>query len=274
MAEFITSNNLNAELENILEKATKQLVIISPFIKLHSRYKSALKTALEYPKLEINVVFGKNENKITSSLSQEDFEFFREFPNMHIYYEPNLHAKFYANEDTALLSSMNLYDYSQNNNIEFGVLMHSNLFDTLKGNSLDKQATDYFYQIMSNSKLMFSRVPNYEKKLLKDKYIDSEIEVDLLSQEFGIKTQPRKEINVPEPEEKFEPGYCIRTGQKIPFNPERPFSNKGYKAWAKYSDEEYSEKYCHYSGEPSNGDTSYAKPILRKNWRKAKNLID
>jgi hypothetical protein len=46
-------------------------------------------------------------------------------------------------------------------------------------------------------------------------------------------------------------------------------SNKAFKMWNKYGDKEYQEKYCHYSGEPSNGDTSFAKPILRKNWKKA-----
>ena len=60
MAEFVTSNNLNAKLEEIFESATKKLLIISPFIKLHPRYKSALKSALHYPKLEIHIVFGKN----------------------------------------------------------------------------------------------------------------------------------------------------------------------------------------------------------------------
>ena len=48
-------------------------------------------------------------------------------------------------------------------------------------------------------------------------------------------------------------------------------SNKAFKMWSKYGDKDYQEKYCHYSGEPSNGETSFAKPILRKNWKKAMN---
>ena len=35
-------------------------------------------------------------------------------------------------------------------------------------------------------------------------------------------------------------------------------------------DIDYLEKYCHFSGEPSNGETSFNKPILKKNWKKAK----
>ena len=65
-------------------------------------------------------------------------------------------------------------------------------------------------------------------------------------------------------------GYCIRTGEKINFTPDRPLSDSAYKSWSRYKDKDYKEKYCHYSGEPSNGETSFAKPILSKNWKKAK----
>src|SRR5690606_11517601 len=65
-------------------------------------------------------------------------------------------------------------------------------------------------------------------------------------------------------------GYCIRTAEKIPFNPKKPFCEKAFESWNKYKDENYKEKYCHFSGEISNGETSYSKPILRKNWNKAK----
>lgn len=64
-------------------------------------------------------------------------------------------------------------------------------------------------------------------------------------------------------------GYCIRTGVEIPFNPKMPFSEDACKIWVKFKDEEYKENYCHYSGEPSNGETSFRRPILRKNWRKS-----
>src|SRR5207244_2374447 len=56
-------------------------------------------------------------------------------------------------------------------------------------------------------------------------------------------------------------GYCIRTGVEIPFNVDKPMSYEAYKAWSKYSDPEYAEKYCHFSGGLSNGETSVSKPI-------------
>ena len=69
-------------------------------------------------------------------------------------------------------------------------------------------------------------------------------------------------------------GYCIRTGVAIPFNVEKPMSYEAFKSWSKYGDPEYAEKFCHFSGEPSNGETSVSRPILKKNWKKAKEIFN
>jgi hypothetical protein len=69
-------------------------------------------------------------------------------------------------------------------------------------------------------------------------------------------------------------GYCIRTGVEIPFDVEKPFSYEAYKKWNESGDIDHPEKYCHFSGEPSNGETNAGKPILKKNWKKAKEIHD
>ena len=107
MAKFLTGNELNSELEKILERADEQIVLISPYIKLHERYASTLKTKIDNPNLQITVVFGKNEEDLSKSMKQEDFMFFKQFPNIEIKYEKRLHAKYYANEQAAILTSMN-----------------------------------------------------------------------------------------------------------------------------------------------------------------------
>lgn len=59
-----------------------------------------------------------------------------------------------------------------------------------------------------------------------------------------------------------ELGYCIRTGDKIPFNPERPYSLKAFREWNKHADLDFKENFCHRTGEKSNGKTSMVSPIL------------
>ena len=107
MVKFLKGNQLNAEPEGLFDNAQDFIVIISPYIKLHPRFIDSLKSKIEDNNFELIVVFGKNEGDFAKSLSKQDFEFFKAFPNIQIRYESRLNAKYYSNETTALLSSMN-----------------------------------------------------------------------------------------------------------------------------------------------------------------------
>ncbi len=291
MAKFLTGNELNAEVEKIFASSTKMIVLISPYIKLHERYASTLKTKQKDPNLQIIIVFGKNEEDITRSMKNEDFELFKAFPNIQIRYEKRLHAKYYANESSAILTSMNLHSFSQDNNIEAGVLTKTTLLGNLASNlmtnvtgedTFDNQAWSYFHRVIEQSEILYVKTPVFESSFmgLNKKYVTSLVETDKLSDFFSLKkevtenkpstnkinTKIEKEIENP----KSKTGYCIRTGKEIPFNTQHPFSDEAFKSWNQYKNDAYPEKYCHFSGEPSNGETNKAKPILRKNWNKAK----
>ena len=284
MAKFVKGNGLNAEIESIFDDAEVQLTIISPFIKLHKRFKDSLKSKINNPKLEVQLVFGKNESNKSKSLSSEDFEFFKQFANVRIYYEPRLHAKYYANQTAAVLSSMNLYEYSQNNNIEFGIVTHREMgLDRLKekvmGVELDNDAWQYFNSVVEGSELLYFNEPVYESNMLglSKKYIRSEVRVDLLTDELSkamrvTKAKPNKpaEVESVRPRTDSKNGYCIRTGEQIPFDLTKPYTDKAFKSWSRYKNEGFAEKFCHFSGEPSEGKTTMAKQILGKHWKAAK----
>ncbi|PHR46551.1 MAG: hypothetical protein COA32_10425 [Fluviicola sp.] len=281
MNEFLTSNGLNAAIENLFEDANEKLVLISPYIKLHERYISILKTKLAFPRLEIIIVFGKNEEDYSKSMIEEDFNFFKEFPNIEIRYEKRLHAKYYSNEHVGILTSMNLHKYSQDNNIEAGIKTEpssaiNSIVNSVSGDkSLDAQTSEYFDRVIEQSDVLYRRVPTYKKQYLglKEKFVSSTVEVDLLSEFFNSKTDSKssspKKSKVISKDIKPKMGYCIRTKAEIPFNVKQPFSDSAFRSWSKFSNEEYPEKYCHFSGEESKGQTTFAKPILRKNWKKA-----
>lgn len=291
MANFLTGNELNTELEKLFECAQEQLILISPYIKLHDRYTSVLKTKVESHKLKIIIVFGKNEDDLSRSMKQEDFNFFKEFPNIEVRYEKRLHAKYYSNESTAILTSMNLYSYSQDNNIEFGVITKASLLGNLANNfrynvtgedSLDGKATDYFDRVIKQSELLFKKEPEYESKMLglSKKYSGSKTETDLLSDFFSNKAKYETvKPNVSYEKKSFERkqpiennGYCIRTGKPIPFNLEAPMCYEAYKIWEKNNDPNFPERFCHFSGEESNGETTMLRPILRRNWKIAREV--
>jgi hypothetical protein len=293
MATFLTSNELNTALENLFEFADEHLILISPYIKLHDRYASVLRTKKDNPNIKIIIVFGKNEDDISKSMKQDDFNFFNEFPNIEIRYEKRLHAKYYANESSAILTSMNLYNFSQDNNIEAGVLINrkgilgsltNNLVSNVTGqDTLENQTAYYFERVIEQSTLLFLKVPKYESTMLglSKRYTTSVIETDTLSDFFNnkVKSDTFKKETFVTKQQSYQSvnrqptnqmGFCIRTGVKIPFNQKQPMSDTAFQSWKKFSNNEYPEKYCHFSGEQTNGETTFARPILRKNWTRAK----
>lgn len=269
MAKFLKGNDLNTEIGKIFENAERKLVLISPYIKLHHRYTTELKAKVNNDKLEIIIVFGKNEQDITKSLTAADLEFFKQFPRIEIRYEKRLHAKFYANETYQILTSMNLYDFSQDENIEVGVRTEFSPFGNLASKmigekSVDQDAWDYFNIVVDNSDLLFKNVPQYESAILglSKKYKSTKNELDKISEHF-TKTIYSKSVQHDNSYlNDVAIGYCIRTGEKIPLNPQKPYSDKAYKSWSQYKNPNYKEKYCHLTGIQSEGRTSMAKPIL------------
>jgi hypothetical protein len=270
MAKFLKGNELNTEVGKIFEEAEHQLILISPYIKLHHRYADELKDKVHNDKLEITIVFGKNEKDITKSLTAEDLDFFKQFPNIEIRYEKRLHAKFYANESAQILTSMNLYNYSQDENIEAGIKTEFSKLGNLASKmisgekSLDQDAWDYFDKVIDHSTVLYRNIPQYESGLLglTKKYTGFKTEIDKISDHFS-KTNPAKPSATKATSPKIDnEGFCIRTGEPILFNMQKPYSDKAYKSWAQYKNPNYKEKYCHKTGKLSDGKTSMANPVL------------
>jgi len=266
MPNFLTSAALSSKIESIISNANQEVVIISPYIKLGKLIKRTLDGIKSNPKIRLVVVFGKNQDNLNNSISNEDLEYLKSFPNVQIKHEPDLHAKVYMNEYEIILSSMNLYDYSQQNNIEFGVYgsakgILGKLTSNLTGESFDEEAVIFFHNVMEKANSIFHKEPRFSEGGIfsKDKYLNSDILVD--KKTTTLKPNSNNAIE--------KKGFCIRTGKKIKFDPKRPFTLKAFESWNRYKDESFPEKFCHYSGEPSNGETSFERPILKKNWKAA-----
>lgn len=303
MSTFITGKELEDAVYNIIWDANRDLLIVSPYIKLDAYFKKLFERHLDNPKLHINIIFGKNEGQVNKSFSKTDLEFFLQFPNISLVYVPTLHAKYYANDSMGVLTSINLYDYSFKNNIEYGVLYERKGIGFL-GKNTDTEVWDTSLDIANEHEVIFVKRPIFEKGFLSKNYLSSKVLLDRTAELYSGKALTKGAKNLedfeeeldhdavhsempkreevekkagltytspkPTPQKPFEPGFCIRTGEKIQFNPERPLSYQAYKSWSQFGNEDYPEKYCHYSGEPSNGETSVKRPILYKNWKKAK----
>jgi hypothetical protein len=276
MAQFIETTQLPATLRDIIREAKRELFLVSPFFKLEGEYIKMLETvSREKPKLQIKVLFGKNETNKQRSLSDSDLAIMKGWSNVDIRYADNLHAKFYANESKALVTSLNFHAFSLGNNIESGVLLEKSLTEMVTKNKPFEEAYKYFQSTFEASEQVFFKVTKKAPRLSFGFKSDSINISDNTEQVFA----KNEKVKVPSSskssfwDKQIEPiGYCIRTGIQIPFNPEMPFCEKAFASWNRYKDPAYPEKYCHYSGEA--GETSMEKPILRKNWALAKKHLD
>lgn len=287
MSKFLTGQNLENAVYNIIWEAERILLIVSPFIKLDSYFQNLFDKHENNPKMHIILVFGKNEKEVKRSLSKQDFEYFKKFLNISIIYVPSLHAKYYGNENKGVITSINLYDYSFKNNIEFGVYSEQTIFGNFS-KSADNDAWEACMDIAEENEVVFIKRPIFEKKKmivsLGKSYVKSTILQDSTEKFYGghsrteILETAKKLNDFPEeleldPVDKIRPerieedlapmiGYCIRSGIEIPFNPKQPMSKEAYRTWAEYKNYNYPEKYCHRTGVPSNGKTNINNPIL------------
>lgn len=116
MAKFLNTSATNYFLEELIKSARDRLVLISPYLKLNDRIKELLEDKNRL-KIDVRIVYGKNE------LQPEEINWLRELSFVRTSFCKNLHAKCYLNEEMCIVTSLNLYEFSQVNNNEMGVLI-------------------------------------------------------------------------------------------------------------------------------------------------------
>ncbi len=244
MAKFINTRKAVSEIEDLIKNAGERLILVSPYLKLSKDFKELLTYRNNKDRIT-TVIFGKQE------LNPDEMKFLQGLRFVILKYNEDLHAKCYVNDDKMVITSLNLYEFSMANNKEMGVLIDKNdPSDTQLFEDAFKEV-DYINETSQKFELHSPKPQNLSK---------------------SSETKPN--YSKSSSNSKDNMGFCIRTGVKIPFDIEKPFSYDAFKKWNEYGDPDYPEKYCHFSGEPSNGETSASHPILKKNWKKAKEKFD
>ncbi|OGB81062.1 MAG: DNA repair protein [Burkholderiales bacterium RIFOXYD2_FULL_59_8] len=116
MAKFLNTSATNYFLEEMIKGASDRLILISPFLKLNDRMKELLADKNRL-KIDVRIVYGKSE------LQPQEIEWLRGLTYIRTSFCKNLHAKCYMNEELCIITSLNLYEFSQVNNNEMGILI-------------------------------------------------------------------------------------------------------------------------------------------------------
>ena len=249
--EVITSVSvMRVRIQEIIEKANECLYIISPYVKVDNEMKMLLEGKRHSDALNISFVYGKKK-----SLEPETKAFLDTMPHITKYFLKDLHAKCYLNEKMALVTSLNLYDYSMRDNVEMGIFVDADKgFLGLAGNVVAEN-------LYKNIRVKAEDIINSPAA--------SEVAVQ------GGKTPSKKRVaskETPRISRVPAKGHCIRCGEEITADPSRPFCDKDFRSWNRYKNEEYPENNCHLCGKDS--ETTRATPVCRSCYQKHEKFVD
>lgn len=204
---------------SVIRNAQKYIIIVTPYIDLWLHPIEALVLA---KKKGVNItVVVRLEPDIETNESVKVLK----QANIKVLVAPYLHAKLYINEETVIVSSMNLLKSSSQNSLEIALVVQDP--------EAKQRIRDYVNDTLMPLATLLSKEknePNYQTY-------------------NGPQPQPSKQVN----------GKCIRCGRNLFRNPAKPLCDECYNVWAQWGDEDYPENVCHFCGRPSN--VSYGRPL-------------
>lgn len=237
MTQFLETIEASSELRKLIIGSRDRLLLISPYLQISKNLKLLIQQVENSnPSISIKIVCRKDK------INADDMSFFQQLKNVNVSALDNLHAKCYLNEKTAIITSMNLYQFSQENNWEMGIKIEKD-----EDPDLYKAIFDYVELILGASeKYQITKVDSPQPK----------------KETTPPKSQPKPDAKEAPP--KAVQGYCIRCHATIKLDQMHPLCNNCYSIWAKFADPEYKEKYCHACGNPvppKERPITYEKPI-------------
>ena len=251
MVEFLNTEKAYSSIVEIVMKASDKVVLISPYIKIPEQLFDRLKY-IDGKGIKTLVVCREKDSgkdlgdKVRSELKQ--------LKNLELRFDDDLHAKCFYNEESMVITSLNLYDYSQQHNREMGILLSS------------EKDTNVFNEAISEAEFIVSGAR-------KDSVIGSIVR--------GVVKEAKAVVNSPAKDKSRRvrttsgtkrEGYCIRCRKSIPYNRERPYCLHCARLWNKsgsYVNDK--EKYCHLCGKEIT--TTMESPLCGNCYWETRNII-
>ncbi len=250
MVLILDTFETNTWISHTSEDARKHLVIICPYLKINEKLRRTIEIA-DRKGVSIFVIYGKRE------LDNETMAWLKGLRHSNIASIKDLHAKLYMNEEFAVISSMNLYEYSQVNNEELGVLC---------GRKQDRsEFKDITFQVMrligiSQKEYGAWDVGDLDKPirgLFKRSKGTEEFKTYYSGSDVGNKGESPAESAKIETEEELKHSvtetilcHCIRCGRVIPSTHDYVYCGRCMDSWQRYSNMRYveSDGHCYICG--------------------------
>jgi phosphatidylserine/phosphatidylglycerophosphate/cardiolipin synthase-like enzyme len=185
MAKFLNTTGVSYHLEELIKNTKDRLILISPYLQFTDRIKEHLSN-LNIQKRDIRIVYRENK------LQYEENNWLESQIGIRTSLCKNLHAKCYINENEAIITSMNLYEFSQQNNNEMGIYICKAQDLDLYNATLDE--VQRLLTISEEIRVTVKKVtpdtpPKTEKKPVETKVVSFDgkyLSATALSKELGI----------------------------------------------------------------------------------------
>ncbi len=284
MVQFVNATQARGEIERILTKAKYNMVMISPYIKINDDFIARLMDAGLNRKVRITMVCREQDLLAGQRVK------LKQTPNLALHFNERIHAKCFYNEDTMVITSLNLYESLSGPNREMGVLLSSNTegdkvaFDEAKAEAQfiirESESDTSKLKTLTNERsqtpiLKEKPNPKVETKPAKETSIEASI-VKGISEFFGLKgiksardlPAENTSMKVRSSSRTKQKGYCIRCGKNKTYDLDAPYCPDCYRVWNKFKDPNYKEEFCHLCGTP-NQPTTRNKPLCNSCYNKS-----
>lgn len=183
MAKFLNTSATNFYLEELIKGANERLILISPFLKLNDRIRELLEDKNRL-KIDVRIVYGKSE------LQPEEINWLKELSFVRTSFCKNLHAKCYLNQDSAIITSLNLYEFSQVNNNEMGVFISRDEDSQMYKDTFDE--AQRIIRISDEVRISLEKVVEEEKQkeeTQKEEKVYEKLSTSKIAKSLDMKTQ-------------------------------------------------------------------------------------
>jgi phosphatidylserine/phosphatidylglycerophosphate/cardiolipin synthase-like enzyme len=252
MAEFLTTQGTSYYLENIIINASERLILVSPYLNITANFMARLQDA-DKRTVEIILIYGKDE------LKPKEKQKLSELQHLSLYYHKNLHAKCYLSEDMMIITSMNMYEFSEKTNREMGVLVRKDLDNQIYNDALKevRSILDSAEEIGKETKSKPAKPATSRRQ--------PESQTTFVA--AGRAVLDRVGAQAVASANSSVEGHCIRCGREINLDPERPYCSECYGKWATWKNPSYTEHYCHCCGKADKSSMLY--PLCRSCYQKS-----
>jgi hypothetical protein len=236
--EILTTPHISVRILKIIEETEKYCFLVTPYFDNWTHLENCLKKAADQKK---KIIFFIRDEKFYTKNIQE---FYNEY-KFDMIFVKDLHAKIFVNEREAIITSMNLYDYSQKNNHEIGVLIKNK-------DDVNKIAKDIIMSWVHENKEALFLEGNYYKSLINNEFFNETVIQETLVEETTIYETSVEDIvaekTIVEEEIVEKTGFCICCKKIIKYNNYKPICDECNIGNKNGNNSVIYGKYCHKCG--------------------------